>query len=55
MKTAEKVKGRHREYQKTVRMEVDEKGALEIGKRIICEDHFGTIKYVGTVPPTEGG
>lgn len=27
---------------------------LEVGDRIRCDVNFGTVKYIGTVPPTKG-
>lgn len=27
---------------------------LKEGRRLLCEDHCGTIRYVGEVPPTKG-
>lgn len=32
-------------------MEVEE---IKIGMRFVADDNFGTVKYVGPVPPTEG-
>lgn len=29
-------------------------GLMEVGNRFLCDGHFGVIRYVGEVPPTEG-
>ena len=27
---------------------------FEVGGRCVCEDHCGTVRYVGEVPPARG-
>lgn len=28
--------------------------SLQVGDRIVCDENFGTVKYIGLVPPTKG-
>ena len=35
-------------------MDRGDSGNLKEGMRLLCEDCFGTVRYVGEVPPTEG-
>ena len=27
---------------------------VRLGQRLLCEEHYGTIRYTGEVPPTQG-
>ncbi|GAB6031710.1 hypothetical protein CHUAL_009459 [Chamberlinius hualienensis] len=35
-------------------MKMEDLDRFRIGARFVCDGHFGTIKYVGPVPPTDG-